>query len=142
VPAFVTLRAKVGVGLVSKVAVTFFTASIVTVQVPVPVQAPAQPIKLEPAEDVAVKVTLAPCKKLEVQVAPQSTPAGLLEMLPVPVPDFVIVSANLGIRLKLAVTVFAASIVTLQVVKPVQAPVQPAKLEPASATAVNTTTVF
>jgi hypothetical protein len=143
-PTFVTVRVNVGTALVLKVAVTFLMAVIVTTQAPVPAQSPVQPAKLEPLAAEAVKVTILPCKKLEVHVEPQSIPARSLEMLPVPVPvpDFVTVSANLGIRLKLAVTVFAASIVTLQVVKSVQAPVQPAKLEPASALAVKITVLF
>jgi hypothetical protein len=42
------------------VAVTDFAVFIVTVHVPVPVQAPLQPVKVEPAAAVAVSVTEAP----------------------------------------------------------------------------------
>ena len=42
------------------VAVTDFAASIVTVHVAVPVHAPLQPVKMEPAAAVAVSVTEAP----------------------------------------------------------------------------------
>jgi len=40
-----------------KAAVTDFAAVIFTVHVPVPVQAPLQPVKLDPVAAVAVKVT-------------------------------------------------------------------------------------
>ena len=42
------------------VAVTDFAASMVTVHVAVPVHAPLQPVKIEPAAAVAVSVTEAP----------------------------------------------------------------------------------
>ena len=77
--------------LLSKVAVTACAADMVTVQVPVPLQAPDQPVKLEPLAGVALSVTLAPETKLAVQVAPQSMPDGELETVPVPDPARVIV---------------------------------------------------
>ena len=40
-----------------KAAVTDFAAVMVTEQVPVPVQAPLQPVKVEPVDGAAVKVT-------------------------------------------------------------------------------------
>ncbi|KJU83293.1 hypothetical protein MBAV_004514 [Candidatus Magnetobacterium bavaricum] len=55
VPAFVTARGYVST---VNVAVTFFAADIVTSHVGlVPVQSPLQPVKVEPASDVAVSVT-------------------------------------------------------------------------------------
>ena len=73
----------------TKSALTLKTALIVTEQVnAVPVQAPLQPAKLEPEVGVAVRVTTAFCVKDALQVAPQSMPAGLLETVPVPNPDF------------------------------------------------------
>ncbi len=51
------MSAKVGS---VKVAVTVGAALIVTVQVPVPVQAPLQPVKVEPAAGAAVRVTTVP----------------------------------------------------------------------------------
>ena len=83
VPLFATVSAKFcGV----KLAVTVLTASIVTVQAAVPAQAPLQPVKVDPVPAAAVMVTLVPKAKLALQVAPQSTPAGVEVTVPVPVP--------------------------------------------------------
>jgi hypothetical protein len=71
------------------VAVTERAWVIVTVQVPVPVQAPLQPVKVEPVDAVAVRVTLVPLVKVALQVAPQLTPVGLELTVPDPVPLFV-----------------------------------------------------
>jgi hypothetical protein len=68
------------------VAVTERAWVIVTVQVPVPVQAPLQPVKVEPVDAVAVRVTLVPLVKVALQVAPQLTPVGLEVTVPDPVP--------------------------------------------------------
>jgi hypothetical protein len=61
---------------------------MVTVQAPVPVQAPLQPAKTEPGEALWDRVTTVPCVKLAVQVPPQPMPAGLLVTVPVPLPAF------------------------------------------------------
>ena len=132
-------------GFNAKLAVMLLAAFIVTTHDPVPVQAPPQPVKLEPLTGVALKVTLEALLKVAVQVVPQLMPAEVLETAPVPVPFLVMVSANVvgAIRLNVAVTDFAASIVTSQVnAVPVQAPLQPAKLEPLMIEAVNFTMVF
>ena len=71
---------------------------------------------------------------------PQLTPAGVEVTVPVPVPAFVTVRA-MGIRLKVAVTERAALMVTWQAPVPVQAPLQPAKVEPAVAAWLRVTTV-
>jgi hypothetical protein len=42
------------------VAVTLLAASMVTAHVPVPLQAPLQPVKVEPGNAVAVSVTTVP----------------------------------------------------------------------------------
>ena len=52
----------------------------------VPVQAPLQPINVEPAVGVAVRVILVPAGKLAEQVEPQLIPAGSLVMFPEPFP--------------------------------------------------------
>ena len=62
----------------------------VTVHVPVPEHPlPNQPVKMEPASGVAVKVTTVPALKEALQVAPQSMPAGEEATAPAPVPVLV-----------------------------------------------------
>ena len=72
-----------------KVAVTVVFAVMVTEQVPVPVQAPLQPVKVDPVAGAAVKVTEPPEATDAVQVEPQLIlpPA----TVPLPVPDFLTV---------------------------------------------------
>src|ERR687888_339247 len=113
---------------------------MVTVQVPVPVQAPLQPVNVEPAAAVAVSVTVVPSGKEAEQVAPQSIPAGELVTAPEPAPAFVTVSVCM-ISAKSAVTARSWSMVTVQVPVPLQSPLQPVKVEPASGVAVSVTVV-
>ena len=75
-----------------KVALTELAAFMVTLQVPVPLQAPPQPVKVEPEAGVAVRLTTVPLAKLAEQVAPQEIPAGELVTVPVPVPVSVTLS--------------------------------------------------
>jgi hypothetical protein len=140
VPALVTVSAT---GIGAKVAVTVLATFMVTVQgFTVPVHPPVQALNLEPATAVAVSLTALFWLKLAAQVAPQLTPAGVLTTVPAPVPALVTVSF-IGIGKKLAVTVFARLITTVQVVvAPVQAPVQALNFEPDAAVAVNLTLVF
>ena len=65
-----------------------------------------QLVNVEPAVGVAVSVIWVPGAKLAVQVAPQSMPAGVLVIAPVPVPALLMVNAT-GIRVKPAPTVCA-----------------------------------
>src|ERR1700688_425863 len=69
----------------AKFAATLFAAFIATEQMPVPLQAPLQPLKPEPAAGVADKVTCVPLAKLALQAAPQLIPDG--ELVTVPLPD-------------------------------------------------------
>jgi hypothetical protein len=62
----------------------------VTVQLPVPVQAPDQPENVEPVAGVAVSVTIVPAAKVR-QPEPQEVPGGEEVTVPVPVPDVVMV---------------------------------------------------
>lgn len=68
-----------------KVAVTLFAALMLTTQLPVPEQAPPQPVKVEPEAGVAVRVTEVPLVKEALQAEPQLMPEGLLVMVPEPV---------------------------------------------------------
>jgi hypothetical protein len=115
---------------------------IVTLQVPVPLHAPLQPVNVEFAAGVAVRVTIVPVGKLAEQVVGQLIPEGELDTVPLPVPASVTASKKLaGVVLKVAVTACAAFIVTLQVPVPEQAPLQPAKVEPVPGAAVSVTIV-
>ena len=124
------------------VAATDVAALIVTVQGPVPVQPPPlQPVKVEPAAGVAVKVTAVPLVKPVEQVVPHEMPAGALLTVPLPVPDCVTVSAKDDCT-NVAVTDVAALTVTLHVPVPVQPPpLQPVNVEPAADVAVKVTAV-
>src|SRR5438046_7659741 len=106
-----------------------------------PVQPPAlQPAKTELVPGVAVSTTTAPLAKLAVQLAPQLMSPGMLVTVPVPSPLRPMVSVKVGA--KVAVTVVAADIVTVQGPVPVQPPpLQPRKTELAPGVAVSTTTV-
>lgn len=124
-----------------KVAVTDLFAVIVTTQLPVPEQAPLQPVKVELGSGVAVSVTVAPCPKLAEHVAPQSIPAGLLVTAPEPEP--VLPTVSVRNTSKVAVTVVSCLIVKVQVPVPVQPPpLQPMNTEFAAGVAVRVTLVF
>ncbi len=81
VPVLLTVSAW---ALAAKVAVTVLAAVRMTVQFPVPVQAPLQPVNAKPAAGVAVSVTWVLAVKATLQVAPQLMPAGLLVTEPLP----------------------------------------------------------
>ena len=111
-----------------------------------PEQAPLQPANVLPLAAWAVRVTALVLAKLAVaplQSVAQLKPLGLLLTLPVPVPILLRVTMRfVAATLKLAVTLRAALIVTEQLLLvPVQAPLQPAKLLPDAACAVNVTCV-
>jgi hypothetical protein len=116
--------------------VTDVAALIVTVHVPVPVHAPPQPVKVAPAEGVAVSVTAVPLLKAAEQVVPQLMPAGAL--VTVPEPARLTVSVN-DCSAKVAVAERAAFIVTVHAPVPVHAPLQPVKVAPAAGVAVSVT---
>src|SRR5512135_1475250 len=59
---------------------------IPTVQVPVPVQAPLQPVKVEPVDAAAVRVTVAPAAKPLLQLLLHAIPFGEDVTVPDPVP--------------------------------------------------------
>ena len=129
-------------GIRVKSAVTDSTWFMVTVQVPVPEQPPPdQPAKLDPVAGEAVKVTLVPWSKLAEHVEPQLIPVGLEVTVPLPLPDFDTLKVYVGTGSNVAVTASAWFMVTVHEPLPLQAPDQPAKLEPVPAAAVNVTCV-
>ena len=132
VPSFVTDSIMI-VGFVKKVAVTEVAALTVTVQAPVPEQAPLQPAKEEPAAGVAVRVMGVPKGTACEQVAPQVMPPPVTVPTPAPL---LVTDRVIGCSLKVAVTEVAALTVTAQAPVPEQAPLQPVKDEPAAGEAV------
>jgi len=89
VPPPVPETLTVNTGEEVNVAVTDLFAFRTIEQSPVPVQSPAQPVKVEPESGVAVSVTAAPDSKLALQVfapALQLIPPSLLVTVPVPFP--------------------------------------------------------
>jgi hypothetical protein len=146
VPLPVPEVATVNTGFSVKVAVTDVAASIVTLQVTdEPLHAPVHPEKTEAADGAAVNVTTVLTLYASEQSAPQAIPAGLELTVPRPLPAVVTVSNRVGstVVVKVAVTVFVASIVMLQVLDaPLQAPDQPAKVELADGVAVRVTAVL
>ena len=138
-PAGVTARVNVFGGAV-KFAVTVWSAFIVTVHAPVPLQPPPlQPVNVEPPVEAAVRATVLPIGKSEAQTVPQEIPLGLLVTVPVPVPDLLTVNRFVGIALNVADT--PAVSVTVQAPLPEQAPPQLTNDEPAAAAAFKATEV-
>ena len=73
------------------VAVRVAFALIVRAHVPVPVHPLLHPVNVELVLGVAVNVTLVPETYDDEQLAPQFIPAGDEVIVPLPVPDFVVV---------------------------------------------------
>lgn len=76
-----------------KTAPTEVAPATVTLQGPVPLQAPVQPAKADCAAGVAVSVIALPKLRVTVQVLPQLRPVGDETTEPVPVPDRATVTA-------------------------------------------------
>jgi hypothetical protein len=72
--------------ITSKSAVTDLVAFMVTVQSPVPVHAPDQPMKVDVPPGVAVRMITVPIVKLPEHTLPQSMPAGEDVTVPLPSP--------------------------------------------------------
>jgi hypothetical protein len=126
------------------VAVTVWAAVIVTEHPPVPVQpAPLQPANVDPSAAAAVSATTAPLAKLAEHVVGQLIPAGALDTTPVPVPASFTARVKLfALCAKLATTVVAAVIVSVQVPVPSQGPApHPVNVDPLAGAAVNVITV-
>jgi hypothetical protein len=88
----------------ANVAVTPAADVIVSVHVPLPVQAaPVHPVKVEPPVGVAVSVTDVPWLNVPLHVGPQSMLAGTEVTAPLPVPALVTVRLKV-FKLNVAVT--------------------------------------
>ena len=143
VPAPVTPTVNVleGIEFDENIAETLCAAFIVTLQLPVPPQAPPQPAKLEPLAGVAVRLTCVPAAKLALHVVPQLIPAGALLTVPLPVSPTVSVKEDGGFCENVADTFCTAFMVTVQLPVPLHAPPQPANPQPAAGVAVKLTKV-
>jgi hypothetical protein len=122
------------------VAVAELFAVNVRLQVPVPLQAPDHPLNVEPVAGVAVRVTAVPLLNPALQVVPQLMPVGLLVIVPAPKPALCTVSCTED-TLNMAVTDVLAVRVAAQGPVPLQAPDQPAKVDPGAAVSVSVTWV-
>jgi hypothetical protein len=131
-PALVTVKLRVR----TKFAVTALLASIVTSHVPLPEQAPDQPVNREPAAAVAVNATAVPLLNPAAHVVPQSMPAGALVTVPDPGP--VLLTDRVSAGAKLAVAALSVLIVTVQGPVPEQAPDQPVNVALLAGVAVRT----
>src|SRR5438067_6003816 len=116
---------------------------IVTVQPPVPVQAPPQPSNRDPAAAAGARVTLAPSLNVAEQAPPQSIPAGWDETVPLPVAVRMTVKACCvgGMAANVAKTCVSPCMVTVQPPGPLQAPPQPSKRKPLAGLAMSETEV-
>ncbi len=132
-------------GFFLNVPVTLFAWVMVRVHGPVPAHAPPHPRKVEPVSGIAVSFTDVLAPKAAWQLVEQSSPAGEESILPVPLPVLVTLSVYVAVGAavaNMAVTLLAASIVTVQAPVPVHAPLQPVKVEPVAGTAVKVTVML
>ena len=103
----------------------------------VPLHAPLHPENTQPLDGVAVRVTEVPLLNALVQVPPQLMPLGDETTVPVPLR---VICSGWVIRAKVAVTLRAALIVTVQVPVPLHPlPLQPVRRMPSPGTAVSVT---
>ena len=124
----------------AKLATTEVAPATETVQLPVPVQLPLHPVNVEPELATADKVTDVPLEKADEQVVPQLMPLGELVTVPEPVPPLVTVKESDAPPVKLAVTAFKASTVTVQVAPAADVhPVQLLNVAPLKGVAVSVT---
>jgi hypothetical protein len=80
------------VGTALKVADTVAFAFMVMLHAPVPVHPPVHPPNVEDDPGASVSVTTVPAGNVPWHVVPQLMPAGLLVMVPPPVPELCTVS--------------------------------------------------
>ena len=122
----------------------------VIVHGPVPLHpAPTQPVNVELASGLAVRVTTVPMAKIGAHADPQSRPAGALVTVPCPAPPRPTVTtadgaANVAVTDAVAVAVPASAAVTVTVQGPVPLhppPLHPLNVDPAAGLAVKVTWV-
>ena len=118
---------------------TLRAADMDTVQDPVPLQAPPQPLKVASLPGTADNVTDVPGVKFAEHVEPQLIPDGELETVPLPLTDTLNAWTVAVVSAKVAVADRAALMVTVQVPLPVQPLLQPEKDDPLLGVAVRTT---
>ncbi len=107
-----------------------------------PLQAPPQPANLEPFAALALSITLVLASYEALQPVPQLMPLGLDVTVPLPLPLRLTVRTYWA-GTNCAVTDLALSMETVHVLPaPVQAPLQPANVEPEVALAPRVTVVF
>ncbi len=139
IPIRETLKVSVGTGLGVNVAAQLRFAVMLTLP-SVQSASPDQASNSEFASGVAVRVTAVPSRNDAAHTAPQSTPAGALVTVPPPDPARDTVRVHDGIGLNVAVHARAASMVREPSLQSAS-PDQPPNVAPASAVAVNVTTV-
>jgi hypothetical protein len=124
----------------SNVAVTERDEFIVIEQAPLPAQAPDQPVNAPDVSEIANTETTVPWLYTAEQVAPQSIPAGFdVTVPPVPLPALLTVNVR-GNSVKVAVTLLAAVIDTVQGAVPGQPLIDhPVNVEPLLGAAVSVT---
>src|SRR5438132_2023779 len=127
----------------ANVAVTLVSAFIVTLQPAIPEQPPPlQPMKVDCEPAAALKAITVPATTVSVQSPKQAMPAPLTLPLPLPAKATVSVCIVGAFSVNVAVTVTSPVTVMLQLPAPVQPPpLQPAKVEPPLAAALNVTPV-
>ena len=126
VPLPAVAAVSVQLTALTNVAVTLWLCVIETVQVPVPVHAPDQPVNALVLSAVGVSVTDAPSASARVQVEKQLKPNGFDEAIEPP-PAPAVASESVCEGPNSAVTLRAWLIVTTQAPTPVQAPLHPMK---------------
>src|SRR5262245_56781860 len=120
------------------VAVAARSLPIATAQLPVPAQSPLQPVNVQPAEAVALSVTVVELVSVAPQTGGQPISFAALDTVPWPETETVsvcVVSANV------ALTDRSLLIDSVQAPVPVQSPLQPANAQPDVGAALSVTLV-
>jgi hypothetical protein len=139
-PLFVTVKVRSLGAFSVKVAVTLVFEARVTLHVPLPEQPPPdQPVNVDSPSGSALSVTMAPSSNSSLHFTPQSMPLG--ELVTVPPPDPSLETVSVRFATKVAPTLCAWLIVTLQEPVPEHTPDHPVNTEVESGVAVSVTTV-